>query len=434
MRELRSYPEVPFWTLRHVESDPLSFLSDLAARSDAVVECRVGRHPAFLVREPDLVEDVLVRQSDVLVKGRGFERARRLLGNGLLTVDGVTHAARRRIAQPAFHHRQIARYADVVAARTTELADQWRRRSVVDVAREMQRLTLAIVGESLFSVDLTGRADEVRDAVREAMPEMDGLVSLVAAGGSGRDARTRLATLVSDLIAHRLETRDAPDDLLAMLLASAGSSERPLATAARAQIMDDALTFLLAGHDTIAHALTWAWMLLACNPDERNAVREEAVRVLGDRPATMADLGSLSRTRAVLAETLRLYPPAWVIVRRASAATRLGSHDIPQGAVVIVSPFVMHRDPRFFVDAERFNPARWVSSPPLNPRMSFLPFGAGPRACIGEGFAWMEGTLVLATLARRWTLVSEGTVDFTASPKITLRPRGPVTMRPVPVE
>jgi cytochrome P450 len=429
MRELRSYPEVPLWSLRRAQSDPLAFLSDLAAVNAPVVECRVGRHPAFLVREPDLVDDVLLRQSDVFVKGRGFDRARRLLGNGLLTVDGATHAGRRRVAQPAFNHRQIARYADVVVARTTELADQWRRRTVVDVAREMQRLTLAIVGESLFSVDLTGRADEVRNAVSEAMPEMDGLVSLVAAGGTARGARSRLATLVSDLVAQRLEMDDAPDDLLTMLLASAGSP--PLADAARAQVVDEALTFLLAGHDTIAHALTWAWMLLASNPEEWHATHDEAVRVLDDRPATMADIGSLSRARAVLAETLRLFPPAWVIVRRASVATRLGSHAIPRGAVVIVSPFVMHRDPRFFADADRFSPERWLS-PPLHPRMSYVPFGAGPRACIGEGFAWMEGTLVLATLARKWRLMPEGPVDFTANPKITLRPRGRVTMRPVP--
>jgi cytochrome P450 len=431
MRELRSYPGVPLWTLRRVQSDPLAFLSDLSATTDPVVECRVGRHPAFLVREPDLVDDVLVRQADVLVKGRGFDRARRLLGNGLLTVDGAMHARRRRIAQPAFHHREIARYADVVVARTTELAEQWRRRTVIDVGREMQRLTLAIVGESLFSVDLTGRADEIRQAVSGVMPEMDGLVSLVAAGSAARESRARLTTLVSDLIAQRLETNGAHDDLLALLLGGAGSPGQPLATAARAQIVDDALTFLLAGHDTIAHALTWAWMLLASNPVELNALREEAVRVLDDRPATIADLGSLSRARAVLAETLRLFPPAWVIVRRASAATRLGSRDIPRGAVVIVSPFVMHRDARFFADADRFSPARWLASVPPQ-RGSYFPFGAGPRACIGEGFAWMEGTLVLATLARRWSLVPEAAADFTASPKITLRPRGPVTMRPVP--
>jgi cytochrome P450 len=288
----------------------------------------------------------------------------------------------------------------------------------------MRRLTLSIAGETLFGHDLVDVASDVDAAVASAIPRVDGLVSLVASRRRVLTARRQLDTIVNDVVDIRRRSGSTRNDLLSLLLEARGADDE----ASARQLRDDAVTFLLASHDTIAHALTWTWTLLAANPEADARLHTEVASVVGARLPSAQDVPRLAYTRSVLAEALRLFPPAWVIVRRAAEPHRCAGQQIPHGSLVVASPFVTHRDARFFPDPLTFSPERWMS-PDQRPRLAYFPFGAGPRSCIGEGFAWMEGTLVLATLAGKWQLRSEGR-PVEPSPRITLRPRGPVPMQP----
>ena len=422
-----AYPSCSLWALRRTETDPLLFLQALARSPSELVEFRLGARPAFLLNHPAAIEDVLLTRHDRFVKGRGFERAKRLLGDGLLTADGPLHAARRRVAQAAFHRQRVEGYAPSIASRAAERRDQWQAGITLDIAREMRRLTLSIAGETLFGADLADVAPDLEAAVASAVPDMDGLMSIAASRRRAKTARVQLDAIVNDVIEGRQRRGTESEDLLSLLLDAQEAGDE----ATQRQLRDDAITFLLAGHDTIAHALTWTWVLLAANPGVEARLQAEVATVLGDRLPFGPDVSRLVYTRSVLAEALRLFPPAWIIVRRATGPEVCRGYQIPAGSVVVASPFVTHRDARYFPDPLVFSPERWLSQD-SRPRLAYFPFGAGPRSCIGEGFAWMEGTLVLATLAGRWRLRSAGGV-VKPSPRITLRPRGPVSMVPVPV-
>jgi cytochrome P450 len=417
------YPSCSLWALRRKETDPLAFLQQLAQSPDTVVPFHLGSRLAFLLNHPTTIEDVLLTHHDRFVKGRGFDRAKRLLGDGLLTADGPLHAVRRRVLQPAFYRQRLEGYAPLIVDHAARCRERWQPESTLDIALEMRRLTLAIAGETLFGADLAAVASDVEAAVASAIPRMDGLVSLVASRRRTETARRTLDAIVDDVVARR-RSEGARDDLLSLLCESSEADDE----ASARQLRDDAVTFLLASHDTIAHALTWTWTLLAANPEAEARLHAEVAGVVGGRLASVEDLPRLPYTKSVLAEALRLFPPAWVIVRRAAEAHRCDAREIPSGSLVVASPFVTHRDARFFPDPLTFSPERWMS-PDERPRLAYFPFGAGPRSCIGEGFAWMEGTLVLATLAERWRLRAEGH-QIEPSPRITLRPSGPVPMVP----
>lgn len=431
-----AYPSHSIWPLRRAEADPLAFLVALAVTGADVVPFYLGRRHAFLLNHPACVEDVLVRQASTFVKGRGFDRAKRLLGDGLLTAAGALHQERRRIAQGAFHRQRVAALASVVVEHAARCRDQWREHVAIDAGLEMRQLTLAIAGEALFGADLASWAADISRAVAMAVSPMDGLVSIVAPPLQVRRARRVLDAVIDAIVAQRRRAREPREDLLSLLLDAHEAGDE----AADRQLRDDAVTFLLAGHDTISHALTWTWLLIAEHAEADDRLGAEIVDVVGDRPPSAEDVPRLVYTKAVLAEALRLFPPAWVIVRRATETRRIGDVAIPAGAVVVASPFVTHRDARFFADPLEFQPERWVSIGRVQPaadvararpKLAYFPFGAGPRACIGEGFAWTEGTLVLATLAQRWRLARPAGVRIEASPRITLRPKGEVRMTPV---
>jgi cytochrome P450 len=422
-----AYPSCSLWALRRRETDPLVFLQELAQSPDEIVPFRLGTRLAFLLNHPAAIEDVLVTHHDRFVKGRGFERAKPLLGDGLLTAEEPLHAMRRRVVQPAFHRQRVEGYAPLAVAHAARCREQWEAGVPLDVAHEMKRLTLSIAGETLLGADLADVASDIDAAVASAMPTVDGLVSIVASRRKAKAARHQLDTIVNHVIERRRHDGRAHDDVLSLLLEAQKDDTE---TAAR-QLRDDAVTFLLAGHDTIAHALTWTWTLLAANPAAEARFHAEVEDIVGDRVASAKDVPRLAYTRHVLAEALRLFPPAWVIVRRAAKPHECRGHHIPAGSVVVASPFVTHRNGEYFPDPMAFSPERWAADHE-RPRLAYFPFGAGPRSCIGEGFAWMEGTLVLATLGGRWQLRSEGGT-VRPDPRITLRPRGPVPMVPVPI-
>jgi cytochrome P450 len=320
----------------------------------------------------------------------------------------------------------MAGYGDVIAAHASRRAAAWRDGDLVDVVDEMASLTLGVVGETLFSTDLAPIGGELRGLLATAVGALDPLVALVAPRRRLRPTRTRLDAIVETLIADRLTLVSPPDDLLGLLLAADGPEATP------EQLHDDAITMLIAGHDTIGNALAWTWGWLAGHPAVADALAAEVDAVLGTEPGrgmTAADLPRLLLTRAVLSESLRLRPPAWILARRALVDHHGPAGPIAAGTLVVMSPYLVHRDPRFFDEPLRFEPRRWLADQaPPRPKLAYFPFGAGRRSCIGEGFAWLEGVLVLATLARRWRLEAvDGPADVEA--RITLRPRGPLRMR-----
>jgi cytochrome P450 len=423
------YPGPNLWSLRPAESsrsgrdNPLRFLQSLATRGDFVPFLLAGR-PAVLLNRPEYVATVLAGDVQAFQKGAANARARHLLGNGLLTAEGDTHAERRKVIQPAFARKRLEECAGAIVRRAGEMCGRWRDGGVVDVAAALGELTFGIVGEAIVGACVDSEFEAVKAALGDASASIDPLVSLVAPLRRVRRAQRRLRSIV-ERIARRATGTANEGSLLALLNGhdshfTGGTGLQPCP-----QFIDDLLTILLAGHDTITSALTWTLALVSAHPDVEGRLHDELGAVLSDRDAAPADLPHLPYARAVLAESLRLYPPAWVLARRASAAYRFDAGEVPAGTDVLVSQYLLHRDERFFERPQVFDPHRWLDGAGADrPRFAYFPFGAGPRACIGESFAWMEGVLLLATIARRWRLRTLGPfpeIDL----RITMRPKGP---------
>lgn len=419
--------------------DPLAFLARLAREYGDVAQFRVGPQRAFLLNHPELIRDVLVTHHERFHKGRALQRAKRLLGEGLLTSEGAHHRRQRRLAQPAFHRQRINSYGSVMAECAERAAGRWRDGETVDISHEMMRLTLAIVGKTLFDADVESEADEVGEALSEVM-ELFGYLLLpytellenlpLPQVRRFNRARARLDAVIYRIIEERRRSGVDRGDLLSMLMLAEDEEGGPRMS--DEQLRDEALTLFLAGHETTANALTWAWFLLAQNPEAEAKLHAELDAVLeGGRTPSAEDTASLRYAEMVAAETMRLYPPAWGLGRLAVEDHEAGGFHVPKGSLVLVSQYVMHRDPRYFPDPERFDPERWTSeAKEARPAFSYFPFGGGVRRCIGEGFAWMEITLVLATLARRWRMCLDATHAVKTKALLTLRPgRGGVRMK-----
>ena len=433
MTDVRRYrPRYPLDLIVAFARDLEAGVADLEAVGGDLVVAQAGPLPGIvLARHPDLVREILVDRNADVTKARGLRLARVILGDGLLTSEPPVHTRQRKLILPAFHHRRLESYGRAFVRLSALEAERWTKGEPVDVAASMNRLALAIAGETLFGADVLSRADSVSQAVHDAMeafnaaqfPLADKLMWLpTRANRTSKRARAQLDKVVYGLIEER---RRAPgDDLLSMLLEA--RDEETGAAMSDLEVRDEAMTLLLAGHETTAVALAWTWSLLARHPAARDALEAEA-DALEDDP-TFSDLRRLPVARNTFAEALRLYPPAWVVGREASRDTTLGDHPIPSGTTILFAPIHLHRDPRFWDDPEAFDPTRHRDRSERH-KFAYLPFSAGRRGCIGEQFAWAEATLVLATLARRWRLDLEGDVPDTVG-SVTLRPTGPLWMRP----
>jgi cytochrome P450 len=411
---------------------PLEFLPALARDFGDVAAFDIGAQPIVLLSHPDHIRDVLVTHGRRFHKGRGLERAKILLGEGLLTSEGDLHLRQRRLAQPAFHRTRIAGYGDTMATYARRRAGTWTDGATLDVATEMAAYTLAVVGKTLFDADIEADAPEIGEALGAAIatfnltvvPWGELLLRLpLPLARRFRRARARLDATIYEMIARRRRDDDDRGDLLSMLLL-AHDTDGDGGGMSDVQLRDEAMTLLLAGHETTANALTWAWYLLSQTPDVEARLHAE-VDQFGDRPLGAADLALLPYTRAVLAETMRLFPPAWIVGRRALDAYEVGGHVMARRTVVLMSQWIVHRDSRWWPDAESFQPDRWLpggsAGDPARPRFSYFPFGAGTRVCIGEQFAWMEGVLALATFAQRWRLRLADGHRVVPQPIVTLR-------------
>lgn len=429
---------MPGGELFRFRRDPLGFVTEAQRRYGDIAGWRFGPRPVFLLSHPDHVREVLVTRHRNFIKSYALQRARVLLGQGLLTSEGEFHLRQRRLSQPAFHRERIAGYGQTMADRAVATADRWEDGTTIDMARAMNRLTLAIVGKTLFDAEIDREADEIGAALTDALvlferitiPFSEWLDRLpLPSTRRFHRARARLDDTILRIIAeHRRSGRDH-GDLLSMLLL-AQDTEGDGGGMTDAQLRDEALTIFLAGHETTANALTWAWYLLSENPAAEQRLHSELDDVLDGRPPTPADLPRLPYTRGVFAEAMRLFPPAWVIGRQPIESFELGGFTLPAGSIVMMSPWLIQRDERFFPEPLRFAPERWTPEAEAERhRFAYFPFGAGPRKCIGEGFAWMEGTLLIAALAQQWRmrLVPGHPVD--PFPLITLRPRHGMRMR-----
>jgi cytochrome P450 len=422
--------------LRPFRRNPPAYLESVARKYGDVVALRLAKQSAFLISDPEIIRDVLVTHQTKFKKSRILERSRVLLGDGLLTSEGEYHKRQRRLAQPAFHRDRLMGYSSAMVEGAEACVERWAAGIPVpagapfDVLKDMLRMTLAIVGRTLFSAHVDSEADEIGAALSQVfdmfelilLPFSEYLEKLpLPAVRRFHRARARLDKTVYRLIAeHRASGQDT-GDLLSMLLLSRDEDGQSGMT--DQQVRDEALTLFLAGHETTAVALTWTWYLLSQNPEAEAKFHAELDRVLAGRLPAFEDLSALRYTEHVFAESLRLFPPAWAIGRKVLTEFQAGPYSIPRDSIVLTSPWVVHRDPRWFPDPLRFHPERWEQEDATRPKFAYFPFGGGTRVCIGERFAWMEGVLLLATIGRRWRLRLVKGHPVETQARITLRPR-----------
>ncbi len=425
---------------RKIGTDRIGFLQELQRTYGNIVRFRVFDRWIYLVSDPDMIKEVLVTNHKNFTKSRALKMARYVFGDGLLTNEGESHKRQRRMMQPAFHSQRIFGYGETMIAYSDRFANLWDAQGAdgqtMDVAHEMMRLTLAIVAKTLFDSDVESEADEIGEALTQIIDLFERvihpaavLMTLVPTPKNIRflTARSRINKTIYRMIRERRASGEDHGDLLSMLLDAqdeddgAGMSDK--------QVRDEAITLFLAGHETTANALTWTWYALSQNPEVEKKFHAELDAVLGGRLPTPADLQKLEYTRRVFAESMRMYPPAYVIGRSALAEFELGGYTVPAKSVILMSPYVCQHNPDNFPNPEKFDPDRWA--PELQRerhKFTYFPFGGGPRTCIGESFAWMEGVLLLAVLGQRWQMRLAPGHEVAFDPQITLRPKDGMQM------
>ena len=419
--------------------DQLSFYAACARQYGDLVPIRLGPRRALLVYHPDAIEEVLVARNRDFVKSPGVRLLlRRLIGNGLFLSEGGFWLRQRRLVQPAFHRQRVAAYAEVMTAYTARRLAEWKDGDVLDVHAEMMTLTQIIVAKTLFDADVS---DESYDIARTSniLAEDFGhriksivqfLPDWVPTPANLRTARAlrHLDQVVYRMVDARRRTGEDRGDLLSILLQAQDADDG--SQMSNEQVRDEVMTLFMAGHETTAVTLSWTWYLLAQYPEVDARLADELRTVLGDRPPTVADLPRLTYADMIISESMRLYPPAYVLARQAVNPTEVAGYPLAPGLVVIMPAWVVHRDPRWFEDPETFRPERWANDLARRlPRFAYLPFGGGPRQCIGNAFATMEAVLILATIAQRFRLSMEPGQRVTPTPYITLRPEPGPRMR-----
>ena len=418
------------------QRDPLGFMERVAREHGDVVHFKIGQRHVYLLNHPDYIKGVLGSHYGNFLKGRGIVRRDNFLGEGLLTSEGSFHRRQRQQTQPAFNHERFAGYGATMAKVAADISGSWRAGDRLDVLEAMRQITLPITSRTLFGTSGGTDHEQIIAAFRTGLSRFRSFrpaatrvfdsFSLAHRRRLNR-ARVQLETLVSRIIAERRREDVDRGDLLSLLLARDGGEDgRP---ASDRQIRDEAVTLFIGGFENIATALTWTWYLLARHPDIQQKLHRELDGVLGGRLPSADDLPQLGYTRMVFEEAMRVYPPVPRLVRTAVRNYPVGAYTVPAGALVVVSQYLMHRDSRYYPEPERFDPERWTpEAKRARPAYSYFPFGGGSRRCIGEGFAYMEGILVLATLASRWRLALTSPDPVGVSATHFLHPRGALTM------
>jgi cytochrome P450 len=417
--------------------DPLRFLAECARRYGDLVAFRIGAWPALLVNNPDDIEYVLVKNHRGFTKNRHFWRyVRAIFGSGLLTAVGDDWQRQRRLNAPAFSGQRLASYGAVMVRYAEAMLKGWKPGVRIDVHAEIMALTLEIAAETLFGTSVKQDIAAIEQSTNVLMAEIsarlrrpffipDGIP--IPGNVRYRRALKRIDQLVTRIIAARRRSGEDRGDLLSLLLLARHENGEPMT---EQQIRDEVVTMLLAGHETTALALSWTCYLLSRHPTIESRLAAELREVLGARSATVGDLAHLPFCEQAINEAMRLYPPAWAIGREAIDPCEIGGYRVPAGMTIFIAPWLLHRDPRYFDDPNEFRPERWASGLAKQlPRFAYMPFGGGPRTCIGSRFAMMEAVLILATIAQHFLLEAqhERPEPF---PSITLRPKGGVWLRP----
>lgn len=422
----------PLGQFREMTADMPGLLLRVARDYGTIARLRFGPISMYLVTDPELVHRMLVRQQASFHKSR---RTSKLigghLGNGLLTLEGAEHRRHRRLILPSLHTQRIAGYGELMVAEAQRLDDSWPDGHEVELADEMAELTLRIVSAALFSVDAPEMISTVHDFAASLNRGLRGAALLpgwlpTTAQRMRRAVVPRMDALAFDLIRSRRAAGSDRGDLLSMLISAQDAEGGPQLT--DAEIRDELMTMFFAGHETSASALVWAFHLLSAHPQVASAVRQELATTLAGAPATMADLARLPMLTQAVKEILRMYPPGWLFDRTPVEDVELGEYVLPKGSIVLFSPWVMHRDPAYWESPDEFRPARFALEDQV-PKIAYVPFGDGPRMCVGNRFAEAEIALVLATMLPRVELTRVSDEPVVPSGDATIRPKGGLRMR-----
>jgi cytochrome P450 len=442
-----------WWRTREARrsGDVGALIRSVTTGGGRAVGLRVRGNRVLILQDPALAGALLVEHAPVTIKGPGVRLTRQLLGDGLLTSEGAPHDRARRLIAPAFSPRRLAGYTESFAAATRRHIAGWDDAATLDAHSEMAALTLDIVGRTLLGIDLADRASTVRGSLESALERFaksgGGILRGTGQRGIGQrglraalrarqanpapdqtpdPAEAAVHRVVDEVINHRrADPTDDRGDVVAALL-SYGEIRNGMSAA---EIHDHVMTLLLAGHETTANALTFTLFLLGKHPQVQDRLLGEVSTFAAAGP-TFTDLPALSYTRAVISEALRLYPPAWLLGRTIVAPLEFGGWHAPAGTVVLTSPMLLHRDPRWFPEPDTFDPTRWLDDRRHDvPKYAYLPFGTGPRACIGEQFAWAEAITALAVIAANWRVHTDPDLTPGVQYRVTLRPSGAVPIR-----
>ncbi|MDV6234187.1 cytochrome P450 [Leptospira ellisii] len=425
------------FALRHLfqmRRDVIGFFQDMKRKYGDVVLFGIRKTKIFMIQSPEDVRHVLQENSSNYQKSVFYRELKRVLGKGLLTSEGDFWKKQRRLIQPAFHRQRISEFTQIMAEETSNLFREWdskTRNGVLraDLSEEMMRLTFAIVGKTLFRSDVKEYSEIIAENVETAMEELTKRLTMIfpppihwPLPGNRRLLKSvdSMNRVIYELIDQR--KKNPSNDLISMLLQI--QDEETGETMSLEQVRDEAITLLLAGHETTANALTWALHLLADHPEEYSKLREEAKNVLKEGMPTLETIGALPYARMVLEESMRLFPPAWTVERYAVDHDTVGGYDVPPGTNVSICIYSIHRDPRFWKEPERFYPERFSEENSKDrPKYAYIPFGGGPRICIGNVFAMTEGILILSMIARKYDLRRVSGHKVEMEPLVTLRPK-----------
>jgi cytochrome P450 len=421
-----------------MQQSRLAFITHNARKFGDIVTFRVGPRRIYQLNHPDYIRYVLVEHPEKVMKTPRLKQATAAtIGQGLLTSDGEFHARQRRLVQPAFHHKRIATYAETMVRQTYEMLAGWCDGQALDIHQEMMKLTMRIIAKTMFDYEVAGQADALGEAISLGIETTAKRITRVATildhlptdeNRKWAASRILLKTTILDMIETRRQEGEDKGDLLSMLLLAVDEADGGQMT--NQQVMDEAMTLFIAGHETTANALGWAFYLLAKHPHVEERLRKEIVDAVGDQLITLKDLAQMPYVLMVVNEVLRMYPPAWTSMRYTQETFELGGYTIPAGSYIMLPIYALHHHPRYWNEPEQFQPERFDPAREHEiTKYSFLPFGAGPRVCIGNQFALMEAQLVLATLVQHYHLDMASDVPVEMEPLITLRAKDGIPMR-----
>ena len=464
-------PKMPGKLLQQFIRDPINTLSKIVREYGDISYFRLGREYVYLINNPDYIERVLIYDHRNFKKGKRLQTAKAVLGEGLVTSEGDFHNRQRRLIQPIFHPKQIMMYGSIMANYAARMRDGWKDGSTVDISQEMMHLTLSIICKSVLNYDVESEAQQVGKALttvrnyskrlQSPIGQVLDKVPILPAPKRAHEAKKGLDSLVYGLISERRRQQGESksdrryNDLLTKLLeaqdsnptqvrpsnatsTSTSTSQPTFGKMSDKQVRDEVMTIFIAGHETTANALTWTFYLLSQYPDVEKKLLDEIDSVLvsnngnngKSRIPSTEDIPKLQFAEKVLRESMRIYPPVWSMGRYVENDYPVGEYTIPAGSSILMSQYVMHHDSKYYDNPEQFNPDRWTEEFKTHlPRFSYFPFGGGIRGCIGEPFAWMEGVLIIATIAQKWTMRLVPDQRIKLDPAITLRPKYGMKMK-----